>query len=236
MFLLLDPHQCQHYVSPKWPFRNACRRRAVQVRKSAGWGVCGFSFPSVTSLCSQVWKSCGCFFLAREPTVPQTPRHRKNELNQKPPSAPSVPFYLMYTLEQNKPGLNGNDCGRGEWRKVQVTSVWLKREQRERHTCSEKEHSHGAVVLPLRPPAQGNQGHQEGNQSRHSTGDEQHQGGNLPVCRARHTQVRAELPNNSSTHRTEPLNWTAVLTNTKQELIPQRETRAKWTPLKTSNN
>lgn len=98
-----------------------------------------------------------------------------------------------------------NECVHGR-RKVQVTSVWLKREQRERHTCSEKEHSHGAVVLPLRPPAQGNQGHQEGNQSCHSTGDEQHQGGNLPVCRARHTQVRAELPNNSSTHRTVLLN------------------------------
>lgn len=82
----------------------------------------------------------------------------------------------------------------------------LVEKERERHTCSEKEHSHGAVVLPLRPPAQGNQGHQEGHQSCHSTGDEQHQGGNLPVCRARYTQVRAELPNNSLTHRTMLLN------------------------------
>lgn len=105
-----------------------------------------------------------------------------------------------------------------------------------RRTCSEKEDSHGAVVLSLCPPAEGNQGHQEGHQSCHSTGDQQHQGGNLPVCRARHTQVRAEHPNKSSIHRTALLNWTAVLTNTKQELIPQSEvSEAEWTAPQTSS-
>lgn len=29
-------------------------------------------------------------------------------------------------------------------------------------TCGEEEHSHGAVVPSLRPPAEGNQGHQKG--------------------------------------------------------------------------
>lgn len=67
-----------------------------------------------------------------------------------------------------------------------------------RRTCGEEEDGHGAVVLPLRPPAEGNQGHQEGHQGRHGAGAQQHQGGNLPVCRARHTQVRAaELPDKS---------------------------------------
>lgn len=59
---------------------------------------------------------------------------------------------------------------------------------RERRTCSEEKNSHGAVVPSLCPPAEGNQGHQKGHQGCHSTGHQQHQGGNLPVCRTRETR------------------------------------------------
>lgn len=53
---------------------------------------------------------------------------------------------------------------------------------RGRCTCGEEEDGHGAVVLPLGPPAQRDQSHQEGQQGGPGPGAQQHQGGDLPVC------------------------------------------------------
>lgn len=152
---------------------------------------------------------------------------------------PSAPFYL----KTKKPCLYGNYCGRGEricavflfpnvhdvlehWINIHVREKkckWFKkfggsnRKEEERRTCSEEEHSHGAVVPSLCPPAEGNQGHQKGQESCHGTGHQKHQSGNLPVCGTRCTQVRVQR------QKLDSMNWTAVLTNTKQELIPQSE-------------
>lgn len=52
-------------------------------------------------------------------------------------------------------------------------------------TCGEEEYSHGAVVLLLGPPAERDHSHQEGHQGGRSAGHQQHQGGDLPVCRGK---------------------------------------------------
>lgn len=76
----------------------------------------------------------------------------------------------------------------------------LKESREGRPTCSEEEHRHNAVVLPLRTPAEGNEGHQKRHQSRDGAGPQEHQGGDLPVCRTGHKQVREEHPTLTTKH------------------------------------
>lgn len=64
----------------------------------------------------------------------------------------------------------------------------------ERRTCSEEEHGHCAVVLPLCPPAEGNEGHQKRHQSWHGTGPQEHQRGNLPVCSKGTRRLERSIP------------------------------------------
>lgn len=59
-------------------------------------------------------------------------------------------------------------------------------------TCGEEEDGHGAVVLPLGPAAQRDQSHQEGQQGGAGPGAQQHQGGDLPVCRRRERETQGD--------------------------------------------
>lgn len=135
-----------------------------------------FLFASLTWLYWVFLKPCGCSLFSHE--LPQTPHHRKDELSRELLSAPvhwnRTNSAYMETLVVNAclPVMCWNST-RWKSNRQEVKSL----------TCSEKEHGHSAVVLPLRPPAQGNQGYQEGHQSCHAARDQQHQGGNLPVCR-----------------------------------------------------
>lgn len=100
------------------------------------------------------------------------------------------------------------------WFQVILCLRSLKGEGGGRRTCREEEHRYGPVVLPLCAPAEGDQRHQEGHQSGHGARDQQHEGGNLPVCKTRTRSGQSSAAQ---------FNQSAVLANTKQELIPQSE-------------
>lgn len=138
-----------------------------------------FCITDLTLLVFFFFKSCGRSFFSHK--LPQTPHHRKDELSRELHSAPvhwnrTNSVYLeTLVVSACLPAMCWNST---RWKSNRQESDELKS-----HTCSEKEHGHSAVVLPLCPPAQGNQGYQEGHQSCHGARDQQHQGGDLPVCR-----------------------------------------------------
>lgn len=122
---------------------------------------------TVTSLCWSGCKLCGCF-LAHKPAALWL----------------STPVWklLWWIKQKNELALCfKTHLSTSGWRIVWSKRVW--------RTCSEEEHCYNAVRLSLRPPAQGNQGHQKRHQSRHRAGPQQHQGGNLPICRTGHRQT-----------------------------------------------
>lgn len=162
------------------------------------------------------------------------------------PFFPSVPFYLMYTLEQNKPCLSGNDCGCGECicallpspsvherRKVQIifnlvekvterkTYLQWKGTQPRCGSAASVSPGRGKSGPPRRPPElpQRRRRAAPGWQSASLQGrDTRRLERSIPTI-ARFTGRRCWI---------EPLCW--------QELIPEsEESEAKWTALKTSS-
>lgn len=111
----------------------------------------------VGSLC----KPSGCFFWASE--FPENQNHPLLSSHR----SKTDPLLVATGV------LGGNTCAR------------FSKEEVKSRTCGEQQHGHGAVVLLLGPPAERDHSHQEGRQGRRGAGHQQHQGGNLPVCRGK---------------------------------------------------
>lgn len=92
-------NQCQNLVSPKGPSHKACRRSAVQVWSSAGWGVCGgFFSPQWLHFVGKSANSAAAFSW---PMSRQLPDSTPQEKWAQPEASficffPSAPFYLMW--------------------------------------------------------------------------------------------------------------------------------------------
>ena len=221
-FITILPLRCQIGV---WTADHSHRAHgAVQQWLRSLW----FSVAQWLHCVGKSAKFCGCFFLAHEPAAP---RHRKKWAQQASVFS-SAPFYLKWALEREKKEKNtvcmemaGVVVNAYELpfcfqmlykyssRLMFWEAVWWQgdgggRWRRRRPTRSEEEHSHGAVVLSLSPPAEGYEGHQKRHQSRHGAGHQEHQRGNLPVCgNGTHTR-RLEREESTHTHtKARLLNW-----------------------------